>query len=121
MQGAPPPQQQIDGVWNQNPSQAQYQIPLQQGMEMGYYPATQATTALVLSILGIVMCSVCTAIPGVIMANNALKITNAMPNHPDAGSAKAAQIVGWIVIGMALVGVLAYAGMAVLFVALGEF
>lgn len=117
MQGAPPPQQQIGGVW----AQPVNQIPLQQGMEMGYYPATQATVALVLSILGVTVCGIFTAIPGLIMANTALQITNSMPNHPDAGIAKAAQIVGWIAIGITIVGVLAYAGMFALFFAVGEF
>ncbi len=88
MQGTPPPRQVIsqpskvaskygDGpeVWSQIPNQGQiptqgqYQIPLQPGMAMGYFPTTNATLALVLSVLGIVGCSICTAIPGLIMAN----------------------------------------------------
>ncbi|MAE39198.1 MAG: hypothetical protein CL969_06230, partial [Euryarchaeota archaeon] len=68
----------------------------------------QATAALILSILGIVMCGACTAIPGLIMANGALAITNQYPNHPDAGSAKAAMIIGWIVIALTLLGLLAW-------------
>lgn len=93
-------------VWAQVPNQ----IPIQQGMPMGgFYPQTQAVTALVLSILGVVACSICTAIPGLILANNALKVTDSMPGHPDAGTAKAAQVVGWIVIGLTLLGVIGYA------------
>ena len=38
-------------------------------------PTTNAVLALVLSILGIVMCSVCTAIPGLIVANGALAVS----------------------------------------------
>ena len=73
---------------------------------MAAFPATSAVAALVLSILGIVGCGCCTAIPGLIIANNALVITNQYPGHPDAGMAKAAQIVAWIVIGLAIVGIL---------------
>jgi hypothetical protein len=130
MQGTPPPQQILiqpskvaakygDGpeVWNQAP----HQIPLNQGMAMGYYPATQATLALVLSILGIVACSIFTAIPGLILANGALQITNSTPNHPDAGIAKAAQVVGWIGIGLFTLTILIYAGMGLLFLATSGF
>lgn len=64
----------------------------------GMAPATNATVALVLAIVGLVMCGPCTAIPGLILANGALAITNQIPNHPDAGVAKAAQVVGWVTI-----------------------
>ena len=70
------------------------------------FPATSAVTALVLSILGLVGCGCCTAIPGLILANNVLVITNQYPGHPDTGMAKAAQIIAWIVIGLAIVGIL---------------
>tara|TARA_Y100000748_G_scaffold283213_1_gene264100 strand:- start:133 stop:489 length:357 start_codon:yes stop_codon:yes gene_type:complete len=66
-----------------------------QGM-VGQYPQTQAVVALVLSILGLVMCGLCTAIPGIIMAGSALKVTKQHPGHPDHGIAQAANIVGWI-------------------------
>ena len=72
------------------------------------FPATSAVAALVLSILGIVGCGCCTAIPGLIIANNALVITNQYPGHPDAGMAKAAQIIGWIVVGLAIALILFY-------------
>lgn len=72
------------------------------------FPATSAVAALVLSILGIVGCGCCTAIPGLIIANNALVITNQYPGHPDAGMAKAAQIIGWIVVGLAIAFILFY-------------
>ena len=93
-------------VWAQVPNQ----IPIQQGMPMGgFYPQTQAVTALVLSILGIVGCGICTAVPGLILANGALQVTNSMPGHPDSGTAKAAQVIGWVVIGLTVAGVLFYA------------
>jgi len=72
-------------------------------------PATSATTALVLSILSIFCGGICLAIPGLIIANQALAITNQYPGHPDAGSAKAAKIISWIVIGLTLVVFLFYA------------
>ena len=63
-------------------------------------PATSALTALVLAILGLFCGGIFLAIPGLIVANGALAITNQYPNHPDAGSAKAAQVLSWIVIGI---------------------
>ena len=134
MQGNPPPQQILiqpskvaakygDGpeVWSQIPNQNQYQVPIQPGMAMGYYPTTNATLALVLSILGIIGFSICTAIPGLIMANTALQITNSMPGHPDAGTAKAAQVVAWIAIGFFIMALLFYGTMAAIWVASGGF
>ena len=69
-------------------------------------PVTSATTALVLSILSVFCGGICLAIPALIVAQNALKITDAYPGHPDAGSAKAAKIVSWIVIGLSLIFIL---------------
>ena len=54
------------------------------------------------------MCSVCTAIPGLIVANGALATTNQYPGHPDQGMAKAAQIISWIGIGLFVLVVLFY-------------
>ena len=73
--------------------QSQQQIYAQAGGPMMMAPQTNAVAALVLSILGVVMCSVCTAVPGLILANGALAITRQHPGHPDEGLAKAAQIV----------------------------
>ena len=71
-------------------------------------PSTNATAALVLSIIGLVLSfiygiGICFAIPALILANGALKITNQFPNHPDAGMAKAAKIVSWIAIALFIV------------------
>ena len=115
MQGTPPPQQQMGQAWTQP---AANQIPLNSGMGMqGYFAPTQATLALVLSILGVVACSICTAIPGLILANQALAITSDQPGHPDAGLAKAAQIIAWIVIGLTILFVLGYAAIIAFVVA----
>ena len=72
------------------------------------FPVTSAVTALVLSILGLIGCGICTAIPGLIIANNALVITNQYQGHPDAGMAKAAQIISWIVVGLTIAIILFY-------------
>ena len=100
-----PPQQQIIGQPSVLVGQPAVGVVAPMGMG---YPPTQATAALILSILGIVMCGACTAIPGLIMANSALAITNQYPNHPDAGSAKAAMIIGWIAIAFTLLGILVW-------------
>lgn len=84
-------------------------------------PTTSATTALVLSILGLVGCGICTAIPGLIIANQALAITEQYPGHPDEGSAKAAKIISWIVIGLTLAVFLFYAVVIAATVASGDF
>ena len=89
-------------------------------MAMGYFAPTQATLALILGILGFVGCSICTAIPGVILANSALVITGDQPGHPDAGTAKAAQVISWISIGLAILGLLFYGAMFALLAASGE-
>ena len=110
-----PPQQLIMG----QPQAAQPVVGM--GVPGMSAPATSATVALVLSILGLVGCGICTAIPGLIIANQALAITDQYPGHPDAGSAKAAKIISWIVIGLTLAVILLYAVLGVALVASGEF
>ena len=48
---------------------------------------------------------ICLAIPSLILANGALAITNQYPNHPDAGTAKAAKVVSWIAIAFFLLAI----------------
>ena len=72
-------------------------------MVVGGYPPTNATLALVFSIIGLVGSfiygfGICFAIPALILANTALKITDQIPGHPDAGSAKTAKIISLITI-----------------------
>ena len=74
-------------------------------------PTTNAVLALVLGILGIVACSICTALPALILANGALATTSQYPGHPDQGLAKAAQIVAWIGIGLFILLILFYGGL----------
>ena len=83
----------------------------------GQYPQTQAVVALVLSIGGLVMCGLCTAIPGVIMAGSALQVTSSHPGHPDHGIAQAARIVGWICIGLWILLILFYAFIIIIAIA----
>ena len=107
-----PPQQLIMG-------QPQAQPVVGMGVPGMSAPATSATTALVLSILSIFCGGICLAIPGLIIANQALAITDQYPGHPDAGSAKAAKIISWIVIGLTLAVILLYAVLGVALVASG--
>ena len=65
---------------------------------VGQYPPTPAIAALILGILGFMGFSCCTAIPGVILAKSAMEVAEQYPGHPDAGMAKAANIVGWVCI-----------------------
>ncbi len=84
-------------------------------------PSTNATAALVLSIMGIVgsffygLGIVC-SIPGLILANGALRITNQFPNHPDAGMAKAAKVCAWVGIGLSIALILLVVVAGVLYV-----
>ena len=73
-----------------------------QPMMGGGIPTTNATLALILSIVSIFAGGICLAIPALIIANGALAVTNQFPGHPDATTAKAAQIVSWIIIGFTL-------------------
>ena len=74
------------------------------------YPATSATTALVMSILGLMCCGLF-AIPGLIIANGALDITNQVPGHPDASMAKIAQILSIVVLILTAIIVVFYGGL----------
>ena len=102
-EGAPPATNVISGE-AQPTSQAEvlYVQGMSNPMNVGQYPQTQATVALVLSIVGLMGFSCCTAIPGVIMASSALEITKQHPGHPDQGLANAAKIIGWISIGLTI-------------------
>jgi hypothetical protein len=107
------PQQMVMGQVGQpmyQPQQIVVGQPMQTGMvnPMMMIPTTSATTALVLSILSIFCGGICLALPALIVANSALKITNQYPGHQDAGTAKAAQVISWIVIILTLVVGLLY-------------
>ena len=97
------PQSMLVGQMGQSMVQPQPIVvgqPMQTGLmnPVMMVPTTSATTALVLSILSLFCGGICLAVPALIVANSALKITNQYPGHQDAGTAKAAQIISWIVI-----------------------
>ena len=71
-----------------------------------FFPPTSAMVALILACLSFVTCGPLLSIPAVILAGQALQITGSMPNHPDHGTAQAANIVGWINIAIVVLGIL---------------
>lgn len=107
------PQPMMVGQMGQSMAQPQ-PIVLGQPMQSGLMnpvmmvPTTSATMALVLSILSVFCGGICLAIPALIVANSALKITNQYPGHQDAGTAKAAQVISWIVIVLTGLAILFY-------------
>jgi hypothetical protein len=105
-----PPQQLLIG----HPQAAQPTVGL--GMPVMPIPSTSAATALILSILSLFCGGICLAIPGLIIANQALAITDQIPGHPDAGNAKAAKIISWIVIGLTGLAILLWVVMGIVLV-----
>tara|TARA_B110000467_G_C18141538_1_gene379057 strand:+ start:413 stop:736 length:324 start_codon:yes stop_codon:yes gene_type:complete len=97
------------------------------GTMMGYYPATSASTALALSIIGLasgVMCfPLCglLAVPGLIMGHTAVGVTKSTPGHPDTSAAKAAQVIGLITVGLLLLFFLVISAVIALEVSSGTF
>ncbi|MBC64135.1 MAG: hypothetical protein CMB15_00645 [Euryarchaeota archaeon] len=76
----------------------------------GQFTQTNATLALILSSLGAILLfvfppiSLCFTIPGVILAHGAASITKNQSGHPDSGMTLAAQIIGWIVTVLVILG-----------------
>ena len=83
---------------------------------MGQYTETNAVLAMVLAAVSYFLCGICSAIPAVIIANGALQITSNQPGHPDHGLARAAPIMGWIIIALTIALILFY---ILLFVVVG--
>ena len=81
---------------------------------MGQYTETNAVLAMVLAALSYFLCGICSAIPAVIIANGALQITSNQPGHPDHGLARAAQIMGWVMIAITILGIIAWVFFVVL-------
>ena len=88
------------------------QQPMMGGM-MGY-AATSATAALILSLVGLLCCQPI-AIVSLILAQQALAITQSSPGHPDHGSARAAQIISWVAIALLLLAIAYYAWLFMMF------
>ena len=77
--------------------QMQGQVMQVQGMQnMGGMPTTNAMLALILAIVSIFVGGICLAIPSLIIANGALKITSQYPGHPDQSNANIARIISII-------------------------
>ena len=85
---------------------------------VGQYPPTQAIAALILGILGLMGFSCCTAIPGLILAKSAMEVAEQHPGHPDAGMAKAANVISWVSIILTIGVLLLYAVIIVFAIAL---
>lgn len=113
MQGMPPQSQVIQ------PNQ--FGGMMAPGQAVGIAPSTNATAALILSIIGLIGAffygiGLIFAIPGLVIASKARKITTQMPGHPDSGIATAAFIVGWIGVVIGGLYVLAIIGLILFFV-----
>ena len=98
--GAPPVTNVISGeAQPASQSEVLYVQGMSNPMNVGQYPQTQATVALVLSIVGLAVC--CIFAPfGLFMSTTALETTKQYPGHPDHGLAQAGRIIGWIAVGI---------------------
>jgi len=102
----PQPQQIVIGQPGQVTYVQHQGMPVGNTVVMGAFPTTSAQLALILSIVSIFLGGICLAIPSLIISQNALNITNMYPGHPDAGTAKAARIISWIVIALFILTVI---------------
>ena len=101
--------------WGNPTKNAASSVQVQGNSIVGQYTETNAVMAMILAALSFVLCGVCSAIPAVIIANGALQITSNQPGHPDHGLARAAQIMGWIAIGLTIAVILFYILLFVVF------
>jgi|TARA_B100000459_G_scaffold120372_1_gene72921 predicted membrane-bound mannosyltransferase len=92
--------------WANPTKNAVSSVQVQGNSIVGQYTETNAVLAMILAAVSYFMCGICSAIPAVIMANGALQITSSQPGHPDQGLAKAAQIMGWVMIILTVLGIL---------------
>ena len=92
--------------WGNPTKNAASSVQVQGSSIVGQYTETNAVMAMILAAVSYFMCGICSAIPAVIMANGALQITRSQPGHPDQGLAKAALIMGWVMIILTVLGIL---------------
>ena len=92
--------------WGNPTKNAASSVQVQGNSIVGQYTETNAVMAMILAAVSYFMCGICSAIPAVIMANGALQITSSQPGHPDQGLAKAAQIMGWVMIILTVLAIL---------------
>ena len=83
----------------------------------GVPESTYALVSLILGIVGFFVCGLL-AIPGIILANSAIEITKKYPTHPDASTAKAAQVINIVVI---VINLLVVLGVVIIIGAIGIF
>tara|TARA_B100000674_G_scaffold488665_1_gene501179 strand:- start:22 stop:420 length:399 start_codon:yes stop_codon:yes gene_type:complete len=105
----------IGNLQTQNNPQSfnhQYNPPISSLPGLTTPPSTNATFSLVLAIVSLVFGGILLAVPSLLMANSARKITDQYPGHPDATTAKNAQKISWVVI---VISVLFFALFLVLF------
>lgn len=91
--------------WTNPTKNATSSVQVQGNSIVGQYTETNAVMAMILAAVSYFMCGICSAIPAVIMANGALQITRSQPGHPDQGLAKAALIMGWVMIILTVLGI----------------
>jgi hypothetical protein len=92
--------------WANPTKNAVSSVQVQGNSIVGQYTETNAVLAMILAAVSYFMCGICSAIPAVILANGALQITSSQPGHPDQGLARAAQIMGWVMIILTVLGIL---------------
>ena len=113
MQGVQPPPSRII-----QPSQFGGMV---QSQHIGVMPSTNAVTALVLSIIGVIGAffyglGIVFSIPGLVIANKARAITTQIPGHPDSGMATAAVVISWIGVIIGGLYILAVLGLILFFI-----
>lgn len=94
--------------WANPTKNAVSSVQVQGNSMVGQYTETNAVMAMILAAVSYFMCGICSAIPAVIIANGALQITSNQPGHPDHGLARAAQIMGWVMIALTIIGIIAW-------------
>jgi hypothetical protein len=92
--------------WANPTKNAVSSVQVQGNSIVGQYTETNAVLAMILAAVSYFLCGICSAIPAVILANGALQITSSQPGHPDQGLARAAQIMGWVMIILTVLGIL---------------
>ena len=92
--------------WANPTKNAVSSVQVQGNSIVGQYTETNAVFAMILAAVSYFLCGICSAIPAVILANGALQITSSQPGHPDQGLARAAQIMGWVMIILTVLGIL---------------
>ena len=81
------------------------------------FPKTNATMALILSLVGLLICGPITAIPALIMAQRALVVTSKIPGHPDHDPAVASKWISIAVLVLWLIFLVMFGGVILVLIA----